>query len=276
MGAPTSDAASDLRGQVAVVTGGGRGIGRAIALALAAAGAAVAVTARSADELAETVQLIEGTGGRARARPADVTDRAAVTGVVAATEQAFGPVTLLVNNAGVLQPIGLAWEVDPEAWWRCLEVNLRGPYLCARAVLPGMVARRAGRIVNIASAAAARPIPDGTAYASSKAALVRLTDSLAVETAEYGVAVFAVDPGNVPTDMHAYLGQSPAWLKRRGRHAPPYRPAAQTGALAVALAGGRADALSGRFLRVHEDLDELVREADAIRQDDRHALRVRR
>ena len=70
-------------------------------------------------------------------------DRAAVEGVVAATEQAFGPVTLLVNNAGVLQPIGLAWEVDPDAWWRCLEVNLRGPYLCARAVLPGMVARRA-------------------------------------------------------------------------------------------------------------------------------------
>ena len=127
-----------------------------------------------------------------------------------------------MNNAGLLQPIGLAWEVDPDAWWRCVEVNLRGPYLCARAVLPGMVARRAGRIVNIASVAAAAPIPDGTAYASSKAALVRLTDSLAAETAEYGVGVFAVDPGNVATGMHAYLGQSPAWLKRRGRHAPPY------------------------------------------------------
>jgi NAD(P)-dependent dehydrogenase (short-subunit alcohol dehydrogenase family) len=195
---------------------------------------------------------------------------------VAAAERALGPVTLLVNNAGVLQPIGLAWEVDPDAWWRCLEVNLRGPYLCARAVLPGMVARRAGRIVNIASGAAGGPCPDGTAYGSSKAALVRFTDSLAAETREFGVAVFAVDPGNVETAMHAYLGQSAAWLKRRGRHAPRYTPAAQTGALVAALAAGRADALSGRFLRVSDDVAALAREAEAIQQDDRYALRVRR
>jgi NAD(P)-dependent dehydrogenase (short-subunit alcohol dehydrogenase family) len=278
MGAEATDAAagSDLRGQVALVTGGGRGIGRAIAQALAAAGAAVAVTARSADELAETVRLIEAAGGRAGALPADVTDRAAVDGVVAAAERAFGPLTLLVNNAGLLQPIGLAWEVDPEAWWRCVEVNLRGPYLCARAVLPGMTARRAGRLVNLASVAAARPIPDGTAYAASKTALVRLTDSLARETAEFGVAVFAVDPGSVATAMHAYLGQSAAWLKRRGRHAPRYTPAAQAGALVVGLAAGRADALSGCFLHVSDDLAALAREADAIRADDRYTLRVRR
>jgi NAD(P)-dependent dehydrogenase (short-subunit alcohol dehydrogenase family) len=266
----------DLRGQVALVTGGGRGIGRAIAQALAAAGAAVVVTARSADELAETVRLIETAGGQTRALPADVTDRAAIEGVVVAAERAFGPVTLLVNNAGVLQPIGLAWEVDPDAWWRCLEVNLRGPYLCARAVLPGMVARRAGRIVNIASVAAGGAGADATAYASSKTALVRLTEGLAVETREFGVGVFAVDPGNVETAMHAYLGQSAAWLKRRGRHAPHYTPAAQTGALVAALAAGRADALSGRFLHVSDNVAELAGAAEAIRQDDRYALRVRR
>jgi NAD(P)-dependent dehydrogenase (short-subunit alcohol dehydrogenase family) len=98
-----------------------------------------------------------------------------------------------------------------------VEVNLRGPYLCARAALPGMVARRRGRIVNLASVAAGRPIADATAYASSKAALVRLTDSLAAETAEYGLSVFAVDPGNVETGMRAYLGQSAAWLRRPTR-----------------------------------------------------------
>ena len=266
----------DLRGQVALVTGGGRGIGRAIAQALAGAGAAVAVTARTTDELAETVRLIEAAGGQARALPADVTDRGAVEQAAATTARELGPVTLLVNNAGLLQPIGLAWEVDPDQWWRCVEVNLRGPYLCARAVLPGMVARRAGRIVNIASVAAARPIPDATAYASSKTALVRLTDSLAAETAEYGVRVFAVDPGGVATAMHEYLGQSAAWLKRRGRHAPRYTPAAQTGALVVGLAAGLADALSGHFLHVSDDLAALAREVDAIRQDGRYALSVRR
>lgn len=265
-----------LAGQVAVVTGGGRGIGRAIAQGLAGAGATVAVVARSADELAETVRMIEEAGGRALALPADVADRAAVEGAVARVEAELGPVDLLVNNAGLLQPIGLAWEVDPDAWWRCVEVNLRGPYLCARAVLPGMVTRRRGRIVNLASVAAVRPIPDGTAYASSKAALVRLTDSLAAEVREFGIAVFAVDPGSVATGMHAYLGQSTAWLRRRGRHAPKFTPAEDAAALVLRLASGRADALTGRFLHVHDDLAALAREAEAITRDDRYALRLRR
>jgi NAD(P)-dependent dehydrogenase (short-subunit alcohol dehydrogenase family) len=276
MGPSGTAAAQALAGQVAVVTGGGRGIGRAIAAGLADAGAAVAVTARSADELAETVGLLEAAGGRALAHAADVTDRTAVERLVAAAERALGPVTLLVNNAGVLPPIGLAWEVDPDAWWRCVEVNLRGPYLCARAVLPGMVARRRGRIVNLASVAAGRPSPDATAYASSKAALVRFTDSLAAETAEYGLGVFAVDPGAVATGMHAYLAQSAAWLRRRGQHAPPYTPAAATAAVVVALAAGQGDALSGRVLHASDDLAGLARGAEAIRRDDRYALRLRR
>src|SRR5262245_22598866 len=140
-----------LSGQVAVVTGGGRGIGRAIALALATAGAWTAVLARSQSELDTTVQLIEHAGGRARAFVSDVTDVLAVRNAMRNIEQALGPVDLLVNNAATGGPIGPFWETDTEQWWQALEVNLRGPVLCSRAVLPGMVARHQGRIVNVAS-----------------------------------------------------------------------------------------------------------------------------
>ena len=139
-----ADEAVDLSGQVAIVTGGGRGLGRAYALRLAQAGAAVAVVARSSDQLAETVRLIELEGGRALALTADVSDRAAVQGVVAEVEERLGPVDLLVNNAGVAGPTVPAWEAEPNDWWRCLEINLGGPYLCARTVLPGMIERRRG------------------------------------------------------------------------------------------------------------------------------------
>jgi NAD(P)-dependent dehydrogenase (short-subunit alcohol dehydrogenase family) len=143
----------NLAEQVALVTGGGRGIGQAIAERLAAAGARVAVTARSVAELDETVSAINARGGHARALPADVTDQAAVDSVVNDVEQTLGPISVLVNNAGVLGPVGLIWEVDPEEWWRCIEINLRGAFLYARAVVPRMIERQRGRIVSVASIA---------------------------------------------------------------------------------------------------------------------------
>src|SRR5262249_43251371 len=110
-------------------------------------------------------------------------------------------VDLLVNNAGVGGPVGPLAEADPDAWWRCLEVNLRGPLLCSRAVLPGMLARRRGRLVNVASGAGPRAIPNLSAYVTGKAALIRLTENLAAEVKQYGVRVFAVQPGTVRTAM---------------------------------------------------------------------------
>ena len=184
-----------LDGQVAIVTGGGRGIGRAIAEGLARAGAAVTVLARSEDELAETVRLIESSGGWAIAVVADVTDERAVQDAVERTERELGPVDLLVNNAAVATPVGPAWEVDPDAWWRTVEVNLRGPFLGARAVLPSMLRRRAGRIVNIVAVAAFNTAPFMSAYGGSKAALISFTDDLAAETREHGISVFAIRPG---------------------------------------------------------------------------------
>ncbi len=174
--------AAELAGQVAIVTGGGRGIGRAVARALAAAGTAVMVSARTEDQLTETVGLIERTGGVARAHPADVTDGAAVDELVKDTERRLGPVDLLVNNAGNIGAVGPLWEVDPEVWWRVMEVNVRGVMLCSRAVLPGMIARRCGRIINVASGSSLGPLPAMSGYATSKTAVVRLTEHLAADT----------------------------------------------------------------------------------------------
>jgi NAD(P)-dependent dehydrogenase (short-subunit alcohol dehydrogenase family) len=270
----------DLGGQVALVTGGGRGIGRATALALSNAGAAVAVTSRSEDQLRDTARLVEGAGGRVLARAADVTDRAAVEALVARAEQTLGPLTLLVNNAGLIGDYGPTWEADPEQWSRVIEVNVVGPFLCARAVLPGMVARRRGRIVNLSSGAGMGRFPHGSAYAVSKAAVTRFSENLAGEVEEYGVRVFAVSPGTVRTAMTQHVLDSPLGQKwqpslgrvfAEGRDVPPERAAE----LIVYLASGRADVLTGLYLGVDYDLPAMARRAAEIRSRDLYTMRLR-
>src|SRR5712691_9553667 len=175
MSAPPSYGYGELAGQVAIVTGGGRGIGRAMAHALTTAGAAVVVTARSAEQLATTVAAIHAQGGQAVAVPADVTDARAVQHLVAETERQFGPVDLLVNNAESSSAFGPLWEVDPEDWWHDVTVNLRGTLLCTHAILPVLLARRRGRIINVASISGistgpgTTPSPHQSSYSSSKA-----------------------------------------------------------------------------------------------------------
>ena len=271
---------TNLSRQVAIVTGGGRGIGRAVALALAKAGATVAVVARSGEQLAETVALIEEAGGRAIALPADVTDQQAVEEMVRQAVQQLGPVDLLVNNAGAGDPGGPLWEADPDQWWHVVEVNLRGPFLCSRAVLPGMIARRQGRIINTASIAGLRAMTYMSAYVVSKTALIRFTENLAAETVEHGISIFAIHPGTVRTAMWEAVLESPEmdkWkpkLRRifeRGRDIAPGRAAN----LVVYLASGKADALSGCFISVRDDVAEMVQRADEIRKEELYALRLR-
>src|SRR5215469_16753679 len=159
----------EFAGQVAVVTGGGRGIGRAIAATLSAAGMTTAILARSASEIEETARMIEKAGGSAKPFAADVTDAAAVGKTFREIERSLGSVAVLVNNAAIPAPIGPFWETDAAQWWRTLDVNLRGGMLCARAVLPGMISRHKGRIINIASSAL--PVAYFSSYVTSKAAL---------------------------------------------------------------------------------------------------------
>jgi NAD(P)-dependent dehydrogenase (short-subunit alcohol dehydrogenase family) len=267
-----------------LITGGGRGLGRAIALGAAQAGAQVAVTARSVSELTETVELIQQAGGRALALPADVTDHHAVVRTVAAAESQLGPIDVLINGAGSFRALGNAAQVDPDEWWREVEINLRGPFLCSHAVLPGMMARRSGRIINIASAAGLQAIETVSAYGVSKAALIRLTEALAAETRPCGIAILAINPGTIRTSMSDYVLTAPQVRERAPMVQQWFQqlfaeggdtPMEQAVTFVLAVASGRADALSGCYLSVEDDLEALVAQADAIQSEGRLKLRLR-
>jgi NAD(P)-dependent dehydrogenase (short-subunit alcohol dehydrogenase family) len=278
------DVALPLTGSVALITGGGRGIGRVLALALAGAGASVGLIARSPHQLAESAQLIEAAGGVAVAASADVSDPEATATAVAKLRHELGPVDLLVNNAGVGGPVGPAWDVQEEDWWRTVEVNLRSVALCSRLVLPSMVDRRAGRIVNLASQAGVFRWPLASAYSVSKAAIVKFTENLSYETRRYGISVFSVHPGLVSiglTEM-ALTGTVPAnslegrmgeWARQElaaGRGAQPH----QIAELLLRIATGEVDQLSGRHLSVHDDLDTLLSRTEDVLSDDLYVLRL--
>jgi 3-oxoacyl-[acyl-carrier protein] reductase len=188
--------------QVAVITGGARGLGRASARALAARGAAVCINYTAHPDAAETLAAeLRAAGARAIAARADVADAAAVNAMVARAETELGPVTILVNSAGI------GWrrtldEWEPEGWARLRAVNVDGTIHAIRAVLPGMRARRYGRIVNISSIASFGTVMPGNAfYASTKAEVNILTKRFAMELGPHGITVNAVAPGYIRTDM---------------------------------------------------------------------------
>jgi 3-oxoacyl-[acyl-carrier protein] reductase len=248
---------AELQGQVALVTGGGRGIGRNIALELAAAGMSVVVTGRTREEVEATASEIGG-----RALVGDVSKRHDV-------ERWFseaGEVDLLVNNAGMGIHEDAAWELDPDEWWHVFEVNVLGVYLCCRAVIPGMLERGRGRIVNVASGAAYLPGLKGTAYGGSKAAVHRFSEALANQLEPHGIPVFSISPGLVRTQMTESFGDDMPWTP------PELAPH-----LVRALASGRLDTLAGRYLHAeHDDVDDLAARADEIVEDDLNAIRLRR
>jgi NAD(P)-dependent dehydrogenase (short-subunit alcohol dehydrogenase family) len=265
-------AADGLHGQVALVTGAGRGIGRSLACGLAGAGAKVGLLARSAEQLEQTQQLIGAAGVSV---VADVTDPDAVRAALERVTDQLGPLDLLVNNAGANSVFGPLWAADPRSWWSDVSVNLYGPFLCSAAVLPAMIERRSGRIINIVSGTAGRPFPHNSAYAASKAALVRLTDCLAAEVAEHGLAVFALGPGTVRTDMSLGLERSEdgrRWLGDAIEALDFIGPEAATAAV-LYLASGAADALSGRWLDSQDDLPLVAASAEAVKAGELFQLR---
>jgi NAD(P)-dependent dehydrogenase (short-subunit alcohol dehydrogenase family) len=270
----------DLSGQVGIVTGAARGLGRAFAIGLAQAGMSVAITDIHEDEANATLQLLQSKGGKGAAFTADVSDPAQVSTLVKSVQESLGPIDLLVNNAALAGPAGPTWESDPQSWWHCQEVNLRGPFLCCHAVLPGMIARRKGRIINIASASGTISVPYLSAYVSSKAALIRFTETLAFEVRPHGVSVFAMHPGAVQTPMNEeLLANAPPellpWLEHIFQRGQDETPEPGTN-MVLFLASGKADPLSGRLFMVPEDPAELVSREEEIRQKDLLVLRLRR
>jgi 3-oxoacyl-[acyl-carrier protein] reductase len=209
----------------------------------------------------------------------DVTCRREVEGMAAAVEEAIGPVDLLVSNAGRFGPVGPLAAVDPDEWWQVLEVNLRGPLYCARAVLPGMLARGHGRIVNVSSGAGFAAIPMLSAYAVSKTALYRLSENLAAETRGHRVTVFAVDPGLVRTAIsESALSCGEPSVEQWFTGAFANRedvPAEWAATLVIYLASGAADALSGRNIDVSDDAEQMVARAAEIEEHDLYVLRER-
>jgi NAD(P)-dependent dehydrogenase (short-subunit alcohol dehydrogenase family) len=263
--------------QVAVVTGASRGIGRATALALSDSGFALGLVARSADALDETQAILEGRGRRALGVPADVTDPQAARSAVAAIEERIGPVTVLVNNAGSLRAIGPLWEVDPDDWWLDVQTTLGGVFNFCREVVPRMIERRDGRIVNITSYVAARPTPYQTGYACGKAAVGSLTEALAASLGDFGIKAFGVAPGFTRTEMTEHLTESVAgrrWLPEVGKGRVV--EAERSARLIALLAAGAADELNGRVLHALDDVEQLLERIEEIRRDDLYAPRLRR
>jgi 3-oxoacyl-[acyl-carrier protein] reductase len=242
--------------RIALVTGGGRGIGANVARSLAADGWSVVVAARSRDQVDAVAAEIGG-----RALELDVTSRESVERAVAEA----GDVELLVANAGIGTAGERTWEVDPDDWWRTLEVNVLGVHLCCRAVIPGMLERGSGRIVITGSGASYLPGASSTAYPASKAAVGRYAETLNNEL-EGRLPVFVFSPGLVKTDMTSGFGDDLPWTP------PELAPE-----LVRKLATGHYDALAGRYLHAeHDDIDELLARIDEIRERDLNANRVQR
>ncbi|GAA4874259.1 SDR family oxidoreductase [Kitasatospora terrestris] len=258
-----------LTGQVALITGAGRGIGREIAIGLAAEGMAVGLIGRNHPPLVETLRTCVRHGARGVAVAADVTRPGNVREAVRAVERDLGPVDLLVNNAGQVDRDEVPlWETDPTQWWQVVETNLRGPYNLLRTVLPGMVERGRGRVINLNSGFALRPDGNYTAYATSKGALLKLTDNIADSVGEHGIVVLDISPGAVATDMTAGM---PMFHDMKAWGSIPYMVA-----VTVDAARGRFDALHGRFIHVGRDnLEQLVDRAAQIRESDARTLRLR-
>jgi len=189
----------DLEGRHAIVTGGARGIGYAIAERLLASGAAVTLWDVDREALDKAIAAL-GEHGKVGGDSADVTREASIAGALAATLKR-GPVDILINNAGIAGPNRKTWEYDPADWRRVIEIDLIGVYLCCRAVVPGMIERGYGRIVNIASVAGKEGNPNASAYSAAKAGVIGLTKSLGKELATNGIAVNCVTPAVAKTDL---------------------------------------------------------------------------
>ena len=247
-------APQELGGQVALVAGASQGIGAHLAGALAGRGATVVGLARSAERLHATLdEVAASSGSRTLGIRADVTSQESVDAAVARAEDEVGPLDLVVNAAGLVDPAEVPlWEVGADVWWEVVGSHVRGAQLLARAVLPGMVARRRGRLVNLASGMGTRAEPDYSAYSVGKAAQMRLTECLEASLEGSGVHAFNIAPGLVRTEMTAGM---PRWDGNTS-----WTPPEAVVGLILAVAAGELDAWGGRFLRAGGDVPEEVRQ----------------
>ena len=221
-----------------MITGASRGIGEAAARAFAAEGANVALLARSTEAIAEIAGEI---GEKAIAIPCDVSRASDVAQAVATTAKTFGGLDVLINNAGVIDPIGHLQDTDIEAWDRTIDINIKGVMYGMHAVLPGMIAQGYGTIINISSGAAHNPVEGWSAYCTSKAGVYMLTRAVDNEVREKGVRVLGLSPGTVATQMQREIkdsGVGPVAQLDWSAHIPPEWPARTLVWMCTAAADG--------------------------------------
>ncbi|QFG68815.1 SDR family NAD(P)-dependent oxidoreductase [Ornithinimicrobium pratense] len=255
----TSDRAPD---RVAVITGASRGIGAHLTRALLGAGWHVAGLSRSGG----TPEGVEGQPFESFT--CDVTDEQAVEATVARVVERHGRIDLLVNNAGAIEPEVPLWEADVETWWRVMVINVRGPFLLTRAVVPHMIGAGGGRVINLNSGSGTRESALLTAYHASKSALARLTGGTALAGAEHGVLAFDLAPGVIESDM------THSMELHRGR--TEWTDPEDLKALALAIADGELDGFNGRFVRAGtDDLDTLRERSRSGLAEGARMLRLR-
>jgi 3-oxoacyl-[acyl-carrier protein] reductase len=226
-----------LKGKVAMVTGAGRGIGKAISLRFAEEGASLILCARTSSQLQAVADEIRSTGRPCLSAVVDVTREEEVERLVKSGIEQFGQIDILVNNAGISNPKPFL-ETSNADWDEAINVNLKGVVLCTRAVLPGMLERGAGAVVNIASAAGLRGLPGSPAYTASKAAVIGLSHAIGEELGQKGIRVNVVCPGPIKTEL---LDSSPVKdfvLKNKAHLLPPEDVAGTVLYLASSLSGG--------------------------------------
>jgi len=270
-----------LSNKIAIITGSGRGIGRAIAIAFAKEGAKVSLVARTISELEETSQLIEEYGSTSLVIPTDVTQPSSVASMVQETVSQYGRVDILVNNAGVPGPIGALQNNKIDDWIKTIQVNVIGPYLCCKSVVPLMTNQGGGKIINLAGAGANNAWANLSAYCTSKAGVVRMTEVLALELESKNIQVNALGPGSIHTRMWEELrnGAEAANATKiqeigdrvlRGGGASLENPAE----LAVFLASDDSGKLSGRLISaVTDDFNNIASKIPEIMESEAFTLR---
>jgi NAD(P)-dependent dehydrogenase (short-subunit alcohol dehydrogenase family) len=246
-----SEALPRLDGQVAVITGASRGIGAATARLLAAQGAAVALTARSSEAIDGIARDLRADGGRAVAIAGDIGDLGWVAAMLHEVTETLGAPSILVNNAGMVGPIGRILDCDPAEWACNVTVNLLGAFAALRAAVPGMVAQGGGTVINVSSGAAENAYEGWSAYCAGKAGLAMLTRSLHLEYAGQGIRTFGFRPGTVDTEMQGEIrasGINQVSRMPREAHAPPEHPAR----VIAWLCGPQAQDLVGQELTIRD------------------------
>jgi 3-oxoacyl-[acyl-carrier protein] reductase len=244
-----------MQGLAALVVGAGRGIGEEVALRFAREGARVVLASRTAGELDSVFQRIQAEDGAASVQVTDATSREQVDRLVQASLNAFGRIDVLVNAAGIYGPIGNLWDADPDEWFKTFSVNLFSAFLLCRAVAPHMIKARRGKIVNFSGGGAASPIARFSAYGASKAAVVRLTETLAEEVREFNIQVNAIAPGAVDTKLQDEVlaagdraGEIYLRMKKMRESGEGATPRDLPAELAVFLASEESRELTGKLI----------------------------